>query len=129
MAAPTAGMRENPFRLKRDSSSFSSKSSQFKVSSKNFERQFSHIYTKRLEVMKPRVQEHMKAVWPETKVVPRVIDLAVGNVQWAFAGTVYKNMKLKPCVLDEFTNGVPYNHPFHNRTPAGSAGAMAHVAT
>jgi DNA polymerase delta subunit 2 len=54
--------------------------------------------------MKPRVQEHMKAVWPETKVVPRVIDLAVGNVQWAFAGTVYKDMKLKPCVLDEFTN-------------------------
>ena len=77
LTEPTSEMKNNPFRLKRDVSSFSSKSSQFTVASKNFERQFSHIYAKRLEALKPRVQETMKALWPETVTFARRLQFSI----------------------------------------------------
>lgn len=101
LAAPNPA--ENPFVVDRKNSTWTNKSDAFTVATTNFERQFSHIYAKRLEALKPRLQERMNSVWPNTTLAPRIIDLASGEQEWMCAGTLYKNMSGKPCVLDEFT--------------------------
>jgi len=70
---------------------------------KNYIQQYSHIYLKRLLAIRPG----LSAFLHETKVVPGIVDkviaLKVGE-HVGVVGTIYKDQKLKPNVLDEFTN-------------------------
>jgi DNA polymerase delta subunit 2 len=110
LSTPTNEDATNPFMVNRindsndNKNSYISKSTKFVVKGHNFQRQFSHIYFKRLEALKPRVLQQAKKKFPNANVVERVIELKAGEQIHAVTGTLYKNMKLKPCVLDEYTN-------------------------
>jgi DNA polymerase delta subunit 2 len=64
----------------------------------NYSQQYSHIYLKRLLALRPALQAAMRAY----TVVDKVIALRPGSAGVAVIGTLYKNQKLKPSVLDEF---------------------------
>ena len=104
LSGPTGG---EPFTVERTGVSkdnFMPKSTKFTVKGHNFRRQFSHLYFKRLEALKPRVSQQTKKKFSQAKYANRVIELKAGEEVYAVTGTLYKHMKLKPCVLDEFTN-------------------------
>ena len=50
------------------------------------------------------MSQQTKTKFPQAKYVDRVIELKAGEEVYAVTGTLYKHMKLKPCVLDEYTN-------------------------
>lgn len=112
LSAPTLEMENNPFIVQRmvnddtknPQDKYISRSTKFTVKGANFKRQFSHIYYKRLNALKPRVAAQTKKKFPNAKIVDRVIELTAGEQVYAVTGTIYKHMELKPCVLDEFTN-------------------------
>jgi DNA polymerase delta subunit 2 len=70
----------------------------------NYTMQYSHIYTERTKQMKQVLGKLAAERWPETPIAERVID-AEGTKNahdWAIIGVVYKEMKLRSSVLDEF---------------------------
>ena len=76
-------------------------SAPFRIRHPDFERQYSHTYAHRLHAMKQRCSRAAKAAWPDLALVTRTIDLKI-NTEAAFVGTLFKEMKLKPCILDKF---------------------------
>ena len=73
----------------------------FRIRNPNFERQYSHTYAQRLHAMKERCKRAALEAWPGLPFVNRAIDLKT-NVESVFVGTLFKDMKLKPCVLEQF---------------------------
>lgn len=66
---------------------------------RDFQRQFYHVYAKRLEKMRQRIQD-------AGVDVTRLADLEKGASDVVIAGTVFKNQKLKPNILNELDNDV-----------------------
>ena len=62
--------------------------------------QYFQLYFNRLKILTPRLADAVQAKWPN---VPRakVLDLKEGEER-VLMGTLYKDMKLKPCILDEY---------------------------
>eukprot|EP00878_Enallax_costatus_P040159 GHUV01046161.1.p1 GENE.GHUV01046161.1~~GHUV01046161.1.p1 ORF type:complete len:454 (+),score=87.39 GHUV01046161.1:216-1577(+) len=68
---------------------------------RSFERQFAQLYFSRLMLLRPVVEQQVRQQWPGVKVVK---ILGVGEDQEvAVIGTLYKDMKLKPSILDEYS--------------------------
>jgi DNA polymerase delta subunit 2 len=76
--------------------------------------QYSHLYTRRLAVMRESLRQLTKK-WPTVRTVDKIIDceyreegdvavvdVTVGHAECIIIGTLYKEMKLRPSVLDEF---------------------------
>eukprot|EP00696_Hemimastix_kukwesjijk_P018142 gnl/Hemi2/6960_TR2376_c0_g1_i1.p1 gnl/Hemi2/6960_TR2376_c0_g1~~gnl/Hemi2/6960_TR2376_c0_g1_i1.p1 ORF type:complete len:468 (-),score=140.93 gnl/Hemi2/6960_TR2376_c0_g1_i1:203-1606(-) len=74
----------------------------FLLDKKNYEQQFSHIYFIRLVQLRPFVVEEAKARWPGLPVLERIVELKDGQ-ECVVVGTLYKDMRLKPCILEEFS--------------------------
>lgn len=67
---------------------------------RSFDRQYAQLYFSRLLKLRQVVQQQVQAAWPGTPVVK---ILSVGEDQEvAVIGTLYKDMKLKPSILDEY---------------------------
>lgn len=76
----------------------------FKLQKRDYDRQFSQLYFYRLAQLRPRVIEAAKQTWPGVEYV-RVLD--VPEEQEVFiVGTLFKEMSLKPSILDEYTKDV-----------------------
>tara|TARA_B100001142_G_C14315341_1_gene648290 strand:- start:374 stop:1873 length:1500 start_codon:yes stop_codon:yes gene_type:complete len=62
--------------------------------------QYFQLYFNRLKILAPRLEDAVQAKWPN---LPRakVLDLKEGE-ECVLSGTLYKDMKLKPCILDEY---------------------------
>ena len=73
----------------------------FRIRNPNFERQYSHTYAQRLHAMRERCKRAAVAAWPQVPFVSRTIDLKTSQDS-VFVGTLFKEMKLKPCVLEQF---------------------------
>ena len=72
-----------------------------KLSSRNYDRQYSQLYFYRLVQMRPVLEQAARSKWPDVPVV-RVLDIPEeGEV--IVVGTLYKEMSLKPSILDEYT--------------------------
>jgi DNA polymerase delta subunit 2 len=80
----------------------------FLVKEKLFKQQYSHIYQKRLLHIRPSLLGEVKRKWgSEIPVVGKIIDLgspeSFGSAR-VVVGTLFKEMKLKPNVLEEFAD-------------------------
>lgn len=79
---------------------------------KNYIQQYSHIYLKRLLALRPRVKPRLSSL---ASVKDKVISLQVGE-EVGVVGTLYKEQKLKPNALDEFSHdfGISVKHNLSN---------------
>lgn len=74
---------------------------------RSYQQQYADTYFLRLTKIKPAVEEVAEAAWEGTviggetaKKVNRVLDVRQGELCWV-AGTVYRDMPLKPNILDD----------------------------
>jgi DNA polymerase delta subunit 2 len=99
--------------LIRESSSADVRFQRFLLSKKDFVQQFSHMYSRRLAQMKPVLMAAAAKKWEPSKNDIKVLDKVIDSEQCidsvcCMVGTIYKEMALKPSVLDEFKerNGI-----------------------
>lgn len=71
--------------------------------SRNYEKQYSNLYFARLMAMRPSVLARATARWGQTgaPVIDSLMAVEPGK-RCIVLGTLYKEMKLKPNILDEF---------------------------
>eukprot|EP00891_Asterochloris_glomerata_P002214 jgi/Astpho2/2214/e_gw1.00040.61.1_t len=72
----------------------------FKLNHRVYDRQYAQIYFQRLMMLKPKLLQQVKKLWPGVAVCG-ILNLPE-NDDVAVLGTVYKDMKLKPSILDEY---------------------------
>lgn len=68
---------------------------------RNYERQYAQLYFYRLVQMRPILEAAAKAKWPGIPIVNVLNIPEEGEV--VVVGTLYKEMALKPSILDEYT--------------------------
>ena len=68
---------------------------------RNYDRQYAQLYFYRLVQMRPVLEQAAKSKWPGVPIV-RVLDIPEQGEVVAI-GTLYKEMALKPSILDEYT--------------------------
>ena len=76
----------------------------FKVQKRDYERQYAQLYFSRLVTLRPHVVKAATAAWPNVPCV-RVLDVPEGKVV-CIVGTLFKEMAMKPSILDEYTKDV-----------------------
>ena len=74
----------------------------FLLADKTFTQQFSKLYEHRIKTLKPPLLKKMASLFPKATHAKSMLDLTMG-VTYTVVGTVYKEMKLKPNILREFT--------------------------
>ena len=80
----------------------------FVVTQKNYTKQFASIYYNRLELLRPCVEQSVERAIGKVvsqSLLSRVMNLERGK-DCILCGTLYKDMKLKPCILDEYADEV-----------------------
>eukprot|EP00949_MAST-11_sp_MAST-11-sp1_P002108 g2108.t1 len=75
------------------------------VGAPQYSSQFCNLYVGRIAKLHGRVLEAAKAKWPSVPVMSKIIDVRVG-VDCVISGAVFKVMKDKPNVLDEYTEAM-----------------------
>eukprot|EP00808_Paulinella_micropora_P004121 g16378.t1 len=95
---------KRPKLTRQGSSSLLSKedSARFVVTEKEFTQQFAHIYFTRLQLLRSHIRQQLVDNDEKTKVLEATNKLRK-NTECILIGTFYKEMKLKPCILDEYT--------------------------
>ena len=63
--------------------------------------QYFQLYYQRLMLLLPRLKEAVAAKWPGSAPHIKVLDLKEGE-ECVIMGTLYKDMKLKPSILDDY---------------------------
>ena len=114
IAARNASRDANPFLMKRGAK-------------KSFTQQFSHIYYARLHLLRPCLMEQAQSyiatvsTQPKPRLCKNVLDIHKGEL-CILIGTLYKDMKLKPSILDEYTKAkageIATSAPMTSRTQA-----------
>ena len=91
-------------RLQRKSVSFAATTGRFVLKDKNFTQQYNHMYCKRQLQMRPHAQRAAIRRWGEADgaAVAKIINAPLDGAPCVVIGMLYKDMKLKPCVLDEY---------------------------
>ncbi|KAK9865862.1 hypothetical protein WJX84_002679 [Apatococcus fuscideae] len=79
---------------------YESHDDKWQLQEKDHSNQYAHIYFARLQRMRPRLVKRCRQKWPQLKVVS-ILAVPEG-VEVVVIGTVYKDMKLKPSILDEY---------------------------
>jgi DNA polymerase delta subunit 2 len=79
----------------------------FLIKKKTFSQQFSNLYFLRLKQMKPKLLQRAQKKYPDATVVDRVLELKYDEddpeKKYIVVGTLFKDMKLKPNILQEYT--------------------------
>jgi DNA polymerase delta subunit 2 len=89
----------------------------FLIKKKTFGQQFSNLYFLRLKQMKPKLLQRAQKKYPDATVVDRVLELKYDEddpeKKYIVVGTLFKDMKLKPNILQEYTREVCFHvHPW-----------------
>lgn len=84
----------------RAGAAYKAKGDRFKLATQAFDRQYAHIYFQRLMLMKPPLLTKVRRKWPGVQLA-NILTLPE-NDEVLVVGTVYKDMKLKPSILDEY---------------------------
>jgi len=73
----------------------------FAIGDKKFTKQYAQLYFSRLAEMSGRMKAKAKTRWPDIEMAEKL--LTIPEEQCILVGTLYKEMKLKPNALDEYT--------------------------
>jgi len=90
-----------PQEMQRQRAVYKSYDERYRVKDRNYERQYSQVYFYRLVKLRPIVIEAAEQKWPGVPYV-RVLDVSEEREVFT-VGTLYKEMALKPSILDEYT--------------------------
>lgn len=90
-----------PQEIPRQRAVYKSYDERYRVKDWNYERQYSQVYFYRLVKLRPIVIEAAEQKWPGVPYV-RVLDVSEEREVFT-VGTLYKEMALKPSILDEYT--------------------------
>jgi DNA polymerase delta subunit 2 len=91
-------------RMQRLTCTYVNHDEKFRIKKRDYDRQFSQLYFYRLAQLRPQVVEAAKRAWPGVEYV-RVLDVPEEKEVF-IVGTLYKEMSLKPSILDEYTKDV-----------------------
>ena len=81
---------------------FTNMSEKFQLPQRDFNRQYFHLYSRRLEAMRPRVVANAKLMFPNVNVLPLCrLNTAPQGEDVLIVGTLFKNQSLKPNILQE----------------------------
>lgn len=110
--APEDATMATPTML-RATATYTSHDEQFRLKEKNFERQYAQLYFYRLMKLRPLVIEAAAAKWPNVPVVT-ILNLPedddAESTEVVVSGTLYKEMSLKPSILDEYDKDRALKH-------------------
>lgn len=97
---------EGEQKLQRVRLSYTPTFQRFRAKTRTFTQQYSHMYTNRLRLMRPMLEASAQAKWGTGGVAPtlckKVIDLVDGAGTVMVVGTLFKDMPLRPSLLDEY---------------------------
>ncbi|KDD74638.1 hypothetical protein H632_c1165p0, partial [Helicosporidium sp. ATCC 50920] len=99
-AFPTSELPVPAPALQRCLASYESRDAPFFRSGHNYEMQYAQLYFFRLQLMRPRAVAAASRLWPGTPILSVMSAPEEGEV--AVAGTLYKEQRLKPTILDEY---------------------------
>jgi hypothetical protein len=110
----------------RAAAAYAPRHGRFLLRERKYALQYSHIYTNRLGVLRPFVLSTVEERWGvaggAARVCPKIVDLrpeeaaaatgsaaarAVRSKPWVVCGCIYKEMALKPSVLDTYSGASP----------------------
>ncbi|PRW57144.1 DNA polymerase delta small subunit [Chlorella sorokiniana] len=84
----------------RASASYATRDERFLLKHKEYDRQYAQLYFYRLLQMRAHVEAAARSAWPGIPVV-RILSVPEDG-EVAVVGTLYKEMALKPSILDEY---------------------------
>ncbi|KAM3571891.1 hypothetical protein VYU27_006104, partial [Nannochloropsis oceanica] len=97
---------EGEQKLQRVRLSYTPTFQRFRAKTRTFTQQYSHMYTNRLRLMRPMLEASAQAKWGTGGMAPtlckKVIDLVDGAGTVMVVGTLFKDMPLRPSLLDEY---------------------------
>ena len=93
------GVADAPLTLQRAVLDYTARDERFALDKKIYGQYF-QLYFQRLMLLAPRLKQAVAAKWPGVKT-SSVLDLKEGE-ECVIMGTLYKDMKLKPSILDEY---------------------------
>ncbi|GAQ90764.1 DNA polymerase delta regulatory subunit 55 [Klebsormidium nitens] len=85
----------------RQTADYVSQDAQFQLRERQYRQQYSALYFTRLLQLRPVLEDRVRRQWPHVQAL-EILKLAAG-VRCAVVGTLYKQMQLKPSILDEYT--------------------------
>lgn len=93
--------------------SYEPQHSRFLLRERKYALQYSHIYTNRLSLLRPFVLSTVRDSWGvrsgASRLCPKIVDLRPeegrNTKPWVVCGCIYKEMTLKPSVLDTYSGG------------------------
>mmetsp|Transcript_5461 Transcript_5461/g.14757 ORF Transcript_5461/g.14757 Transcript_5461/m.14757 type:complete len:460 (-) Transcript_5461:556-1935(-) len=90
-------------KLPRASASYVNKDEPFHIQQRTYERQYAQLYYARLSMMRPPLEEQVARKWPGVEVLP-ILNFGIEHEgkDLVAIGTLYKDMKLRPSILDEY---------------------------
>ena len=112
----------------RASTTYAPHNLRFLVREKDFKRQYSHIYSSRLATLRPLALAAVTARWAlgtprAPRLCPKIVDLrpdtaSAAASEWVVCGCIYKDMAMKPSILDSYSGSCtpplpppPYSPP------------------
>lgn len=98
LRAPDATMPQAQT-LQRQTQTYATNNDRFALDKKIYGQYF-QLYYQRLMLLLPRLKASVTSKWPDSNIT-KVLDLKEGE-ECVIIGTLYKNMKLKPSILDEY---------------------------
>ena len=100
MTAPSGDAVDAAGTLPRATKAYAHRDDRFALDKKIYG-QFFQLYFQRLMLLLPRLKESVARRWPGGPPHVKILDLKEGE-ECVVMGTLYKDMKLKPSILDEY---------------------------
>ncbi|GFR50147.1 hypothetical protein Agub_g12308 [Astrephomene gubernaculifera] len=100
LLAPSTS-KDNEDTFNRASASYTNLDERYRAAKRTYERQFAQLYFSRLMLLKGVMRKRVEQVWPGVPVCS-ILEVQESK-EVAVIGTIFKNMKLKPSILDEYT--------------------------
>ncbi len=86
--------------VERETAEYACEDDGFLVGDRVYNKQYAHLYYQRLANLSPRIAAKVRAAWPGLPL-KKILEVEPG-LECAVIGTLYKDMKLKPSVLDDY---------------------------
>ncbi|GIL57750.1 hypothetical protein Vafri_12896 [Volvox africanus] len=100
LLAPVTSKDNDP-NFYRASATYTNLDERFRAAKRTYERQYAQLYFSRLMLLKEIMQGRVQQLWPGIPVCS-ILEVQE-SMEVAVIGTIYKNMKLKPSILDEYS--------------------------